>query len=243
MTVPTLGVLGGMGPAATADFLAKLAKRTPAECDQDHPRTIVYSDPTTPDRSDAVLGQGASPLEAMLEGIAFLDQAGVDLIAVPCNTAHYWYSQLQDATNVPILHIVDAVNTQIAQEADEIQTVGLLATDGTVSSGIYHDVLGGHGRRVLTVDHDQRDNPVMAGIRAVKAGEMVTAREYLTSAMSDLAQLGAEGVVYGCTDVSAAMQPATDVPLRAWDSADALALACVEQLLIPTRTKEVSNAY
>lgn len=232
MTIPTLGVLGGMGPAATADFLVKLARRTPAERDQDHLRTVVYSDPTTPDRSDAILGKGESPLSAMLTGLKFLEKSGVDLIAIPCNTAHYWYDELAAATTVPIVHMVEAVNTQINVEAPRVRAVGLLATEGTVASGIYHEVLGGLGRVVMTRDGSEEQNPVMAGIRAVKAGEMPTARRFLMSAIHDLVQKGAAGVIYGCTDVSAALdQPPEGLPVPAWDAADALAAACVDRLV------------
>src|SRR5699024_1394419 len=106
---PVLGVLGGMGPAATADFLDKLAASTPAARDQEHIATLVYSDPTTPDRSDAMVAEGPDPLPALLHGIEFLSNAGVGAIAIPCNSAHFWYDQMQRATDAPILHIVDAV--------------------------------------------------------------------------------------------------------------------------------------
>src|SRR5690625_5256157 len=240
MAVHTLGVLGGMGPAATADFMAKLANRTPAARDQDHFRTVVYSDPTTPDRSDAILGQGASPLPAMVDGIHFLERSGADLIAIPCNTAHYWYDQLQAVTQVPIVHMVEAVNAQIAADAPEARTVGLLATDGTVASGIYHDVLGRLGRRVLALECEDASNPIMIGMRAVKAGDLTLARKSLTTAMNDLVEMRAEGVVYGCTDVSAALDvPPEKILVHAWDSADALAANCVSRLLRAYREESV----
>lgn len=242
MTMPTLGVLGGMGPAATADFLVKLARRTPAERDQDHLRTVVYSDPTTPDRSDAILGEGDSPLPAMTAGIRFLEDAGVDLIAIPCNTAHYWFDKLAASTSIPIVHMVQAVNAQISTEAPQARTVGLLATEGTVRSRIYHEVLGRLGRTVLTLDGPASHNPVMAGIRAVKAGQMDEARQHLHEAITTLTQRGAHGIIYGCTDVSAALdQPDPRSPIRTWDAADALAASCVQQLRPTHATYEVPH--
>ncbi|NED97152.1 aspartate/glutamate racemase family protein [Phytoactinopolyspora alkaliphila] len=231
MMSPLLGVLGGMGPAATADFLAKLAAHTPAQRDQDHLATIVYSDPTTPDRSDAILAGGENPLPAMFRGIAFLDEAGCDLIAIPCNTAHHWYDDLASATTVPVVHIVDAVAAQVEREAPEAKTLGLMATDGTVRAGIYDKVLAPSGRNVIDLTELGPDNPVMAGIRAVKAGALDGARDILTNAMRELVARGAEGIVYGCTDVSAVLEiPASGVSVPVWDAADALAIACVNRL-------------
>lgn len=231
MRPPILGVLGGMGPAATADFLAKLAERTPATRDQDHLRTIVYSDPTTPDRSEAIRDGGPSPVPAMAEGVRFLENAGVDLIAIPCNTAHYWFDELAAQSSVPIVHIVDAVQTQIRREAPEVDALGLLATNGTVEARIYHQALAPSGITVLDLVDLGPQNPVMAGIRAMKAGDVLGARSLLNGAIEALTERGAQGVVYGCTDVSAALDlPPAGVDARAWDSANALALACVEHL-------------
>lgn len=240
--MPTLGVLGGMGPAATADFLIKLARRTPAERDQDHLRTVVYSDPTTPDRSDAILGQGDSPLAAMRTGVKFLEDSGVDLIAIPCNTAHYWYEEIVASTTIPVVHMVEAVNTQIATQAPDIDTVGLLATEGTVRSRIYHEVLGRLGLTVLTPGEGEPGNPVMEGIRAVKAGDIGTARQQLLHAITILTQMGAQGIIYGCTDVSAALDhPDPRSPIHTWDAADALAASCVQQLRPTPAAHEVPH--
>lgn len=228
---PLLGVLGGMGPAATADFLAKLAARTPADRDQEHLASIVYSDPSTPDRSNAILADGETPLPAMFRGIAFLDEAGCDLIAIPCNTAHHWYDDLSAATTVPIVHIVDAVVAQVEREAPEVTTLGLLATDGTVRTGMYEKGLTESGREILDLTDLGPDNPVMAGIRAVKAGALDGAHDILTNAIRELIGRGAQGIIYGCTDVSAVLDlPPAGIDVPAWDAADALAVACVNRL-------------
>ncbi|NDL57426.1 aspartate/glutamate racemase family protein [Phytoactinopolyspora mesophila] len=231
MMSPLLGVLGGMGPAATADFLAKLAAHTPATRDQEHIATIVYSDPTTPDRSDAILADGEDPLPAMFRGIAFLDEAGCDLIAIPCNTAHHWYDDLAAATTVPVVHIVDAVAAQVERDAPDATTLGLMATDGTVRSGIYEKVLAQSGKRVIDLTDLGPDNPVMAGIRAVKAGSLDGARDILSNAARELLGRGADGIIYGCTDVSAVLGlPPDGIDAPAWDAAEALAIACVNRI-------------
>lgn len=227
---PTLGVLGGMGPAATADFLAKLAASTPASRDQEHIATLVYSDPTTPDRSDAMLAGGTSPVPALVRGIEFLCSAGVSAIAVPCNSAHYWYEEMQAAAHVPILHIVDAVADQVRSSGTELSRLGLMSTDGTARSGIYQR-LAEHGFELMDLTDLGSSSPVTTGIRQVKAGDLDGARRTLTSAANLLVDRGAQGVIYGCTDISAVLGPAPDgllVPV--WDSATALAVAAVEYI-------------
>ena len=227
---PILGVLGGMGPAATADFLDKLAAATPASRDQEHIATLVYSDPTTPDRSDAMVAGGADPLPALVHGIEFLCSAGVSAIAIPCNSAHFWYDQMQAAASVPILHIVDAVADQVRGSGADITRLGLMSTDGTARSGIYRR-LGDHGYDLMDLTDLGESSPVTAGIRQVKAGDLEGARDTLTRAAEALIERGAQGIVYGCTDISAVLGPAPDgVMVPVWDSATALAVTSVEYI-------------
>src|SRR3954464_6570544 len=102
-----LGVLGGMGPLASAQFILRLTQLTPAASDQDHIPTVLWSDPRVPDRIAGRAGTGPDPLPWFLQGISGLRQAGGGAIAIPCNTAHAWYGEMQTG-GLPILHIVDA---------------------------------------------------------------------------------------------------------------------------------------
>lgn len=222
-----LGVLGGMGPAATADFLDKLAARTPAARDQEHIATIVYSDPSTPDRSDAMVAGGPDPAPALVRGIEFLCSAGVSAIVVPCNSAHFWFDQMQQAATVPVLHIVDAVAEQVRSTGPGITRLGLMSTDGTARSGVYQR-LAAHGYELMDLTDLGESSPVTRGIRQVKAGDLAGARETLTGAAHLLVERGAEGIIYGCTDISAVLGPAPEgVAVPVWDSAEALASAAV----------------
>ena len=101
MTTPTLGVLGGMGPLASAHFMVRLTLLTPAERDQDHIPTILWSDPRVPDRTRGKLAGGDDPLPWLLRGIRGLRQAGVEAIAIPCNTAHGWYDEMAEEAGCP----------------------------------------------------------------------------------------------------------------------------------------------
>jgi aspartate racemase len=227
---PTLGVLGGMGPAATADFLQRLARLTPADRDQDHVPTIVYSDPQTPDRSDAILGRGPSPLPAMIRGVEFLNQAGCAVIAIPCNSAHYWHRDLAAHSQAPILHIANATAEQLPG-APDLAAVGIMATDGTTRSGIYEGPLRDMGVSLIDLLDLGDANPIMRGIRLMKAGEESDARANLLAGGEELVRRGAKALVVACTDISAALaaaQSVNDVPLV--DASDCLARASLNKL-------------
>lgn len=223
---PVLGVLGGLGPAAAADFLAKLTEATDASRDQEHIASITYQDPTTPDRSDAILRGGESPLEALTHGVRFLNDVGVEAIAIPCNSSHYWYGELSSASAVPILNIVDAVASEVHATDHAPRILGLLSTDGTAKAGVY-GALEDRGDTVLDLTDLGEENPTSRGIRAVKAGDLRGGQQLFEEAIDLLVQRGAEGIVFGCTEVSAVLGGTNlegDVPM--WDASEALARAC-----------------
>jgi aspartate racemase len=229
-TDPFLGVLGGMGPAATADFLLRLARFTPAARDQDHQPVIVYSDPRTPDRSDAILGRGPSPLPAMLRGIDFLNGAGCALIAIPCNTAHYWYDELAARSAVPLLHIADTAADRLRRQGD-LATVGVMATHGTIRAGIYDRRLAEAGIAAVNLADLADDDPAMRGIRLMKAGDDAAARAALHAAGHELVRRGAQALLIGCTDISATLAGLTSLDgTPVIDAADCLARACQSKL-------------
>ena len=233
----TLGVLGGMGPAATADFLRRLAEVTPAERDQDHIPVILYGDPTTPDRSDAFEHGGEDPLPKLLAGIRFLSAAGVEAIAIPCNSAHLWFDEMQAATSVPILHIADAVTRRLEAIMPASTTVGLLGTEGTLHSGLYQRRLEPAGFSTLVPDDGPPIEGMMAGIRAVKAGEIAEGADHLIAAGTGLVERGADAVVVACTDISVALadhDTVAGVPIV--DANSELAIMCTLALLQASRS-------
>ena len=138
-----LGVLGGMGPMATIDFLGKVTEATPALRDQDHLDIITVSAASIPDRTAAILGRGPDPLPELLGALRRLERAGASVVAIPCNTAHRWHASLQAATALPILHIVDALAEALGNLHVGTGRIGLLATDGMIAAGLYQEVHGG----------------------------------------------------------------------------------------------------
>ena len=223
-----VGILGGMGPMATVDFLRKLVEMTPAACDQEHVPVLVHSVPQIPDRSSCIEGHGPSPLPALLAGLHRLTGAGAEIIAMPCNTAHYWYDQLRGSSGIEVLHIVDAAADALARSGVPDGPVGLLATTGTLLADIYGRRLAGRGYDLLLPGPRRQEELVMAGIRAVKAGRVPQARRLLRSAVADLAAAGAKAVILGCTEIPLALDRTDrrgEVVLV--DATAALAEACI----------------
>ena len=225
----TIGVLGGMGPLATVDFMRKVIDLTPARRDQEHLPLIVYSVPQVPGRSACILEGAASPLPAMVRGIRTLAQAGAECIAIPCNTAHHWYDELARESRCPVLHIVDAACAAMERGGVGQGPVGLLATTGTIAAGIYQARLDRHGYDCVVLGARDMEDLVMRGIALVKAGEMEDARALLETAAAKLGTQGVRAIVLGCTEIPIVFNGVSSSSLPPIvDATQALAEACVE---------------
>ncbi len=223
-----LGVLGGMGPLASAQFMLRLTLLTPAERDQDHVPAVLWSDPRVPDRT-AAWPTGASatgatdPLPTLLRGIGGLQAAGCGAIAIPCNTAHGWFAAMQAATRLPILHIVDAAAAELARLGVPHGPVGILATEGTLAMRLYQDRLGALGYECLVPDATAMDRQVSPAIALVKANRVAKAHAPLAAAATALMARGAQAVVLGCTEIPLGIQAGPALPFPMADTIDALA--------------------
>lgn len=221
---PVVGVLGGMGPAATADFYAKLVRATPATSDQEHLRVVIWSDPSTPDRTQALLQGGPDPTPWLVHGARKLAAAGADLIAVPCNTAHAFLPSVASRVGVPIVHMIDQAARHLRTLNPTVRTVGLLATTGTVRAGLYQNWLTKAGIELLVPDAEAQSAEVMPAIGAIKAGQ--AAGDGLTAVARGLVDRGAQVIVAGCTEVPLGLRPG-DLPVPVLDPAQVLAEAIV----------------
>lgn len=201
-----IGVLGGMGPAATIDFYTKLVEQTPAGRDQEHLPVVIWADPGVPDRSDNLLGTGEDPTPWLQRGIDALADAGCDLLAVPCNTAHAFVPPLARSAGLELVSIVDVAADHLA--AAGVRAAGLLATTGTVHSRLYADALARRG--IATVEPDEHGQTlVMEAIAAVKAGGAgPTHAQTLVDVSQALAASGAQLVVAACTEIVLALDGA-----------------------------------
>ena len=222
-----LGVLGGMGPLASAQFMLRLTLLTPAERDQDHIPAVLWSDPRVPDRGAARDGTGPDPLPALVRGLHGLQAAGCGAVAIPCNTAHGWIGGMQAATPLPILHIVDAAAADLRRQGVPPGPVGLMGTAATLAMRLYQDRLDALGWNCLASEPDEMARLVTPAIALVKANRVAEAYAPLAEAAALLVRRGAQAVVLGCTEIplGVAAGPALAVPVV--DTIDALARAAV----------------
>lgn len=224
-----LGVLGGMGPAATVDFMEKVIDCTGADTDQENIPMIVCSASNIPDRTAYILGNGPDPLPDMIVAVRRLERAGATRIAIPCNTAHYWHAALQAVTPLPILHIVEVVCDVLEREpnAKARGPIGILATHGTLAAGIYSQHLAERGFSSLQPQGDDQ-HEVMRAIGLVKAGCTTEAVEPLMRQAQKLWDRGCSVVVMACTEIPVALAHRPEVAQgRLLDATDELAKACV----------------
>lgn len=223
-----LGILGGMGPLATLDLQQKILAATRAERDQDHLPVVVWNIPQIADRQQALAGSGPSPLPQLLDAVKGLNQAGVSHIAMPCNTAHYWYDALAAASAAPLLHIADITVQAIAQAPLRPATIGLIATGGTLNAGEFQTRFSRVGIRVVTPTRDELERWFVPGCYAVKRGD-IQAGGHLFNALADqLISRGASKLVLACTEVPPALDAIASVHLpHTLDPTAALARACV----------------
>jgi aspartate racemase len=223
-----IGVLGGMGPLATLDFFSKVLAATPAKGDADHVPMLIQTDPRIPARPAAILSGGLSPLPELLAGRNRLVAAGATALVMPCNTAHYWYADLQDGCPVPFLSIVDASLNELSLLADAGSTIGIIATRATLASKIFDPALIRLSYKVMLPEDIVTDTLILPGIELVKLGDPLRGGHLIEQAVQALLDQGAHAVILACTETPLALDAAKS-PLRIHcvDSTAALARTCV----------------
>ena len=196
----TLGVIGGLGPGATAHFMNLVTDMTDAAIDQEHVEMIVFSSPSIPDRTRHILDNSQpNPLPQMLALGQKLADLGVEQIAIPCVTAHYFYDALESGIPVRIINGVQETVLQLKKNG--IRKVGIMATDGTVRSGIFHRELQKHGMDAIVPSADRQKDVMHIIFDNVKAGKPADMARFHAAAR-DLWQQGAEAIILGCTELS-----------------------------------------
>lgn len=224
----TVGILGGMGPMATADFLHKLISQTRAACDQEHIPLIVYAVPQIPDRSLAIMSHGDSPLPMLLKGARTLQDSGATCIAIPCNTAHYWHHALSAELSIPVLHIAECVCDLIEETIPRDTPIGVLATEGTLRADFYRGRLENHAYTMLAPSHSEQIHLVNRGIEYIKRGEIPQGGRLLDLALQHLLDRGAQAVILGCTEIPVGLAAIETAQAHLTvDATLALAKACI----------------
>ncbi|MCI7353993.1 MAG: amino acid racemase [[Actinobacillus] rossii] len=198
MAKNVIGILGGMGPAATADMFQKFIKLTPAHCDQEHIPLLISSIPDIPDRTECILHGGEDPESVMEKYVHGLENAGATCIIMACNTAHYWFDHLKAKSHVDMLSIIDATIDEVI--ATGKQKIGLLATDATLATGLYKKRIEEQGLTFIR-PNEESQRKVMESIYLLKSGETEHSIELMSQQRDELTKQGAEVIILGCTEV------------------------------------------
>ena len=216
-----IGILGGMGPEATLELFRRIMKKTPARCDQEHIRVIIDSNPKIPDRTEAMLNSGPDPLPLLQETARNLERAGADFIVMPCNTAHYYLSGIRAAVRIPVIDMIRETAYRVREHK-----VGILATDGTLSTRLYHDACAECGIEIIEPQEEDQQAIMQAiyNIKAGRSGAQLKAR--VLKATEALEARGAQAIIVGCTEISLILtQKEVHVPL--YDAMESLAETAV----------------
>ncbi len=220
-----LGVIGGLGPEATAYFLRLLTAMSDAGTDQEHMETIIYSKPSIPDRTRYILGESSqSPVPAMMQAGERLRGAGAQVLAIPCVTAHYFRRELEEKLQIPILDGIE--ETACYLEKEKIRRAGILATDGTIQGRVVQNALEAHGISCAVPSPVNQKKIMYLIYDQMKAGKKADL-ELLRQAGDDLKEQKAEVILLACTELSLLKR---DFPLQAGylDILDVLARNAVQ---------------
>lgn len=199
-----VGILGGMGPAATVDFYSKLIAATPATTDQEHLRVMIWADPSVPDRSLAITGEGEDPTPYLIAGAQQLADAGAAFYVVACNGAHAFLPRVSEVVDLDYLSIIE-VTAEHVSSLPHAKQAGLLATDATLQSDLYQQALERAGVEPLVpTAEDQRT--VMETIYAVKSGRLHDEQRAGLAAVAErLIASGADVIIAACTEIPLAI--------------------------------------
>jgi aspartate racemase len=224
-----VGIIGGMGPEATVDLMARIIKSTPALDDVDHIRMLVDNNPKVPSRIKALLeGGGESPLPCLQEMARGLAAWGVDFLAMPCNTAHYYLRDIQQSVSIPVLDMVDLAVRTVTVRTPGLKTVGLLASTAVLNLKLYEKRFAESGI-ALVPPADLFQQGVMGAIKRIKTSrygpEVVEAAQ---AAADHLVARGAEALLIACTELSI-IGHEIRAPVKVFDSAQILAEAIVQE--------------
>ncbi|WP_188456185.1 aspartate/glutamate racemase family protein [Virgibacillus oceani] len=202
MEKKSLGVLGGMGPMATSVFFEHVIENTVAASDQDHINMVILNHATLPDRTDVILNNiGDTFLEPIKKDIQTLETIGVENIAIPCNTSHYFYDEMQKSTDINIINMVGETINEIAGKYGENSKIGLLATNGTVESGIYHNECAKYNMEMYT-PNDTIQQKVMDIIYGIKSGTDVSVGAFEMIIEELISKEKCNCVILACTELS-----------------------------------------
>lgn len=201
----TIGIIGGMGPLATVDLFHKIVMLTEANSDNDHIHILIDNYTAIPDRTSYILGHGEDPKKFLIESALKLEVMGADVIIMACNTAHYFYDEIEKYIHVPFINMIEEVAKKIKKINPKIRKVGLLATEGTCITEIYDKVLNKYDIEVIKPDYTNQ-NIISNLIYSIKNGRKEYNLDDINSVLSFFRLQNIDTVILGCTELPLAFE-------------------------------------
>ena len=224
-----VGVIGGVGPMATVYYMQRVIEMTKAGCDQEHINMLVFNDCDIPDRTAFITEKSPdNPLPVMVEDAKRLEAAGCEFVVIPCNTAHYFYDELEQAVEIPVVNIVEETIRYAKARVQDLSCVGIMATTGTIVTGTYQKYAERAGLSFAVPDEDEQDLLMQIIYDGVKAGKPVPRADF-DGVANHLRAKGAQCLILGCTELSVLKR---DLPINdpdVLDSIDVLASETVRR--------------
>lgn len=222
----SIGIIGGMGPLATVDLFRKIVEHTDADCDNGHIRIYIDNNTSIPDRTSAILSGGTDPVPFLEDSVRKLERCGADCLIMPCNTVHYFLPRLQPLTKLPFLSMLEATAKACAERFPG-QKAGILATRGTLASGVYEAALNAEKVPFLLPEEEDRDRLMTVIYDGVKRGcPLEEVRAPMEHVLKDMEAAGADYFILGCTELPIAAAGLC-LPQRFLDPTAELAKAAV----------------
>ena len=198
-----IGILGGMGTQAGLDFCNKLAKLNKGKTDQQYPLFVLYNKSNIPGRPEN-LHRYNKVLKSLLAGCKFLEKSKCKFIVIPCNTAHYWFDDLQKKTKIPIISMPKEVYAHSIKICKKNSTIGLLATEGTLKTGVYNKFFD-KNFKLINPSKSVKKNNVNKAIKLVKMGKIKDAEKAIRPAVNSLIKMKCNKIILGCTELPIAI--------------------------------------
>ena len=224
-----VGVLGGMGPEASVLFYQRLTSRTPARKDQEHLHVIIDSYSKVPDRTASILEGSRDTLDAIVASARRLQVAGAGVLAMPCNSAHYWYDDISVMIDIPLINMIEEVFNEVGRAG--VTRVGLLATTGTVTSGVYARAAGEVELIHPNQDGQERVHQAIYSIKGAAGEKLLQIKRDLLSVIEQLREEGIGGVILGCTEIPILIGAEDVEEMPVFDSTDILVEATLREAL------------
>ncbi|MDO4556404.1 MAG: amino acid racemase [Lachnospiraceae bacterium] len=203
----TIGIIGGMGPAATCDLMSKIVKQTDANDDQHHIHVCVDCNTNIPDRTEAILHHGKSPVPELVKSAIKLQTVGANVLVMPCNTAHYFYDNILSYLDIPLLNMPEETARYLKKQ--DIHNVGIMATDGTLQSHVYDKALNQYG--ITPVYPEEFNQKVIMSLIYDYIKKGITDKnslpeKQLENILDELKSKGAQKIILACTELPIAFQ-------------------------------------